>query len=314
MRTKAKAALISAAAIVGVAGGIWFSWCSGINYERRYKKLFNKTFKGDYKITVTESGFYTNKEAPIKLPVRYKIYDIEYKDKNGNVRNTELDSRASYYYSSFDDQSMIEYIKNVYKYADMEMMAFLDTEMMDIVKADMCQNIMPKYFDLKSDSDFTFTSTGDGYSIFLIPSDTAADHIHIGESYYNDDKVKEYISPDNCLILSDMDMKTFANTKTAYISLSLQITDESKFDMKDEYLKKVEAMIDEYSAASDFGGNYHYIVRRTSDGDTELKDLDATEVYVINGEKITFDPNEERPYSRFKEAIAEKAGYNTSEK
>lgn len=84
--------------------------------------------------------------------------------------------------------------------------------------------------------------------------------------------------------------------------------------MKDEYLKKVEAMIDEYSAASDFGGNYHYIVRRTSDGDTELKDLDATEVYVINGEKITFDPNEERPYSRFKEAIAEKAGYNTSEK
>ncbi|WP_043537724.1 hypothetical protein [Ruminococcus albus] len=111
MRTKAKAALISAAAIVGVAGGIWFSWCSGINYERRYKKLFDKTFKGDYKITVTESGFYTNKEAPIKLPVRYKIYDIEYKDKNGNVRNTELDSRASYYYSSFDDQSMIEYIK-----------------------------------------------------------------------------------------------------------------------------------------------------------------------------------------------------------
>ena len=62
MRTKAKAALI-AAAIVGAAGGLWLTWCRGINYEKRYKDLFDKTFKGDYKITVT---------APLKLPFRYK--------------------------------------------------------------------------------------------------------------------------------------------------------------------------------------------------------------------------------------------------
>ena len=81
MRTKAKAALIAAAAIVGAAGGLWLTWCRGINYEKRYKDLFDKTFKGDYKITVTESGFTYNPEAPLKIPFRYKIYDVEYKDK-----------------------------------------------------------------------------------------------------------------------------------------------------------------------------------------------------------------------------------------
>ena len=66
MKTKAKAALISAAAIVGVAGGIWFSWCSGINYERRYKKLFDK-------ITVANelAAFFADKDVPKTIVYRY---------------------------------------------------------------------------------------------------------------------------------------------------------------------------------------------------------------------------------------------------
>ena len=84
MKTKAKAALIAAAAVLGVAGGIWFSWCRGIDYEKRYKDLFDKTFKGDYKITVTDSEFGTDDDAPLKIPSIMKDYDIQYKDKNGN--------------------------------------------------------------------------------------------------------------------------------------------------------------------------------------------------------------------------------------
>ena len=311
MRTKAKAALIAAAAVVGVAGGIWFSWCRGIDYEKRYKDLFDKTFKGDYKITVTESGFYTNKEAPIKLPVRYKVYDVEYKDKNGNVRHSELDNRVGYSNYFFEDEKLIEYIKNRNFKADYDIMAFLNYEMDDIAKEDMRENIMPKYFDFTYDPESDSFPQGDGYKMICLPFGTCTNYVSETE---NIDKMQEFISPENCIVISDMDAKTYANIKSNYLLFAVIITDEDKYEMKDEYLKKVEAMMDEYSAASDFGGNYHYIVRRESNEGTELKDLDVTEVYVLNGEKITFDPNEEYPSARFREEIAKKCGYVISKK
>jgi hypothetical protein len=326
MRTKAKAALISTAAIVGVAGGIWFSWCRGIDYEKRYKDLFDKTFKGDYKITVTESGFDIDDETPIKLPVRYKIYDIEYKDKNGNTRNFKLDSREGYQSYSGIDESAVEYIKNRNIKADYFMMQAIILEMDEIVNDDISENIMPNYFEFEQTNGFSimFKAECDGYTIICMPFDLRVNYI--GELYNNNDKVKEFLSPENCPVLSDMDMKTAANISTYMLNFQLSITDKSKFEMKDEYIKKVEDMLDGYAAVSEYGGNYRYIVNMIGDDTDSIapmkpgasnnanKVIDQTAAYVISGEKYTFDGNDAKEDRKFKDMIVEKAGYVISEK
>lgn len=311
MKTKAKAALISAAAIVGVAGGIWFSWCSGINYERRYKKLFDKTFKGDYKTTVTYTGLLIDDEAPLKLPVLYKEYDIEYKDKNGSERHLELSNGMGYLHSNSKDETVSEYIKNRNIKADRDLMTVFILQMHDIIRNDMIDNILPKYFDAEREKDHPFEVTGDGYSINISPFDFCAGYIT--DNYSNDDKITEYLSPENCPILSEADMDSAADIKTYVLRITVDINDESKYDMMDEYLEKAEELCNEYAAASDFGGNYVCKVRTLSGEDKGFEMIDQTAVYVINGEKVDFDPNDDDTDKKYKDMIAEKAGYNTSE-
>ena len=314
MKTKTKAALISAAAIVGVAGGIWFSWCSGINYERRYKKLFDKTFKGDYKITVTESGFYTDKKTPIKLPVRYKVYDVEYKDKNGKERHFDLDSRYPYIYEP-DHETLLEYIKNKNINADKDVAITLNNEIHLITLDDGFDDLLPKYFDdVERKYDTSIFADSDGYRVILLPIDNSYDYIDNYYNHNNDDKMQEFISPKTCPVLSDLDWRSAADIKTFSLDLSVIITDESKFGLMDEYTEKAEALCKEFADASDFGGNYKYLVRTIKEDGEGSKAIDSNALYVINGEKVDLDPDDNITYQKFKDMIAEKAGYDISEK
>ena len=313
MRTKAKAALIAAAAIVGAAGGLWLTWCRGINYEKRYKDLFDKTFKGDYKITVTESGFTYNPEAPLKLPFRYKIYDVEYKDKNGKERHLELDGRAGYQPYSSIDESLIEYIKNRSKKSDYYIASAIAANGYEIAKNDVYNNIVPKYFDAKYDPEVSsIRALSDGYSIAVFPFDSSI--FYFSSDYSNEDKVTEFLSPENCPILSDFDFREAAKSKTFELAVHIDITDESKFDMIDEFTEKAEALCSEYTSASDLGGNYHYMVRTKIDEGDETKVIDRTDVYVINGKKVDIDKNEDRASQKFRDMIVEKCGYNTEKR
>lgn len=313
MKTKAKAALIAAAAIVGVAGGIWFSWCSGINYERRYKKLFDKTFKGDYKVTVTESGFTVDPEAPLKIPFRYKIYDIEYKDKNGKERHFDIDGRMGYQHNLYSDESLFEYIKNRNTKADRSVALNLQNELFLIVLDDAYNTLLPNYFeDVEREYDDSILANVEGCRIFLFPLDTSYDYID--SDYNNDDKMYEFISPKTCPVLSDIDWRTAADIKTYSLDVSVTITDERKYDLMDEYTKKAEALCKEFADASDFGGNYKYLVRTIKENGDETKIIDQNAIYVINGEKVDLDPNDNKTSRKFKDMIAEKAGYDTSEK
>ncbi|MBQ9541576.1 hypothetical protein [Ruminococcus sp.] len=313
MRTKAKAALIAAAAIVGAAGGLWLTWCRGINYEKRYKDLFDKTFKGDYKITVTESGFTYNPEAPLKLPFRYKIYDVEYKDKNGKERHLKLDSRESYQHYSSIDESLIEYIKNRSKKSDYYIATAIAVNEYEIAKDDAYNNIVPKYFDAKYDPEVSsFRASSDGYSIAVLPFESNI--LFFSSDYSNEDKLTEFLSPENCPILSDFDFREAAKSKTFELTVQIEITDESKFDMIDEFTEKAEALCSEYASASDLGGNYHYTVRtKIGEGD-EAEVINRTDVYVINGEKVDIDKNKDRASQKFRAMIVEKCGYNTEKR
>lgn len=313
MKTKAKAALISAAAIVGVAGGIWFSWCSGINYERRYKKLFDKTFKGDYKVTVTESGFTVDPEAPLKIPFRYKIYDIEYKDKNGKERHFDIDGRMGYQHNLYSDESLFEYIKNRNTKADRSVALNLQNELFLIVLDDAYNTLLPNYFeDVEREYDDSILANVEGCRIFLFPLDTSYDYID--SDYNNDDKMYEFISPKTCPVLSDIDWRTAADIKTYSLDVSVTITDERKYDLMDEYTKKAEALCKEFADASDFGGNYKYLVRTIKENGDETKIIDQNAIYVINGEKVDLDPNDNKTSRKFKDMIVEKARYDISEK
>ena len=311
MRTKAKAALIAGAAIVGVAGGIWFSWCSGINYERRYKKLFDKTFKGDYKITVTDSEFGTDDDAPLKIPSIMKDYDIEYKDKNGNERHLELNSGEGYL-KWYQDESLSEYIRNRYTKSDGAMMTAFSLQIYNIVNDDIIDNVLPKYFEAERDHDSSHRVNGDGYTINISAFDYAAGYTQY--RYRNNDKVSEYLSPENCPVLSDIDMDSAADIKTFVFRVNIDITDESKYDMIDEFTEKAEALCQEYAAASDFGGNYCCTVRTLSGEEKGFEEIDKNQIYVAGGEKVNFDPYDDKAYDKYKDMIVEKCGYNTSEK
>ncbi|SFC42139.1 hypothetical protein [Ruminococcus albus] len=315
MKTKAKAALIAGAAIAGVAGGLCIAWCSGINYERRYKKLFDKTFKGDYKITVTESGYYTEENLPLKLPVKYKVYDVEYKDKNGNTRNITFDSRYPYYYYNKEDYSdyetLFEYIKNRNIKADRDVALALHNEIYLIVSNDAFNDLLPKYFDdAEPDDSMTIRAEGDGYRIFMNPIDFSYDYID--QYHNNDDKMLEFISPETCPVLSDIDWRSAADIKTYSLNLSVSINDESKYDMMDEFAEKAEALCKEYSEASDYGGNYMCIVGTVKEDGDETKTIDHKAIYVINGEEVTYDLDTGKARRKFRDTIVEKYGYDTT--
>ncbi|MBO4867262.1 MAG: hypothetical protein J5582_12020 [Ruminococcus sp.] len=313
MKTKAKAALIAGAAIVGVAGGIWLTWCRGIDYEKRYKDLFDKTFKGDYKITVTKSGLTYNPKAPFKIPFRYKIYDIEYKDKNGNVRHFDLNTMAGYESSEYVDESITDYIKNRYKKSDYYVMISIVNDINDIARKDANYNVIPEYFDVKYDPDVSSLSAkGDGYEIVVFPFEISA--LYVDGYGQNDDKIAEYISPENCPVLSDIDLSSAAKSKTYMLSVTININDETKYDMIDELTEKADAFCKEYTAASDVGGNYKYIVRTIKGEKDETETIDSNNVFVINGEKVDLDPNGTKAYNKHKDMIVEKCGYNISEK
>lgn len=313
MKTKAKAALISAAAIVGVAGGIWFSWCRGIDYEKRYKDLFDKTFKGDYKVTVTESGFTVDPEAPLKIPFRYKIYDIEYKDKNGKERHFDIDGRMGYQHNLYSDESLFEYIKNRNTKADRSVALNLQNELFLIVLDDAYNTLLPNYFeDVEREYDDSILANVEGCRIFLFPLDTSYDYID--SDYNNDDKMYEFISPKTCPVLSDIDWRTAADIKTYSLDVSVTITDERKYDLMDEYTKKAEALCKEFADASAFGGNYKYLVRTIKENGDETKIIDQNAIYVINGEKVNLDPSDDKSFRKYRDMIVEKCGYNTSEK
>ena len=310
MRTKAKAALIAAAAIVSAAGGLWLTWCRGINYEKRYKDLFDKTFKGDYKITVTESGFTYNPKAPLKIPFRYKIYDVEYKDKNGKERHFELDGREGYKSYGRTKETTIEYIKDRYIKADSDMMLAIATEMDAIVREDIFVNVLPKYFDAKYDPEVSsIRALSDGYRVSVFPFECSG--FYIIDDHSNEDKVTEFLSPENCPILSDCDFREAAKSKTFELTIHIGITDESKFDMIDEFTEKAEALCSEYASASDLGGNYSYMICTLSGEGDETKVIDRTDMYVINGKKVDIDKNEDRASQKFRDMIVEKCGYNT---
>jgi hypothetical protein len=184
----------------------------------------------------------------------------------------------------------------------------LTLETCDIARNDLYDNIISNYFDVKRDPESVYKAYGDGYTIISIPFEYGADFIY--DDHTNEDKMYEIISPESCPVLSDIDMKTAADIETFSMTFYIDITDESKYGMMNDFTERTEALFNNYSAASDFGGNYKYSVRTTRKNDDETEIIDRTDVYVVNGEKVNLDPEDKKINIKFRDMIIEKSGYD----
>jgi len=265
MKKGVKIALWSAGVLaVGTAAATtWWNW--GTNYERVFKIEFQQTMGNDYKIEVKEHQFAVYDDALLKLPFDYKEYEVSYKDMKGRDRSFTLENSDSFYYEGivldsekhsgrlrFDDKEpkLLDFIKNRSTYAKYGIYMELGNQEEEIAEQDMLEDIILKHFDGTINENYPELK-GDGYTIELLSTDWK-----YCQKMPDKETMDEYLDVNNLTDLTKYSLDDFADSKTSLMMIKVDIENKDCYERKDELIEKLYAVGEEYSALSDFGGNY----------------------------------------------------------
>ena len=284
--------------IVGVlallVGLFCYWWYRGVDLEKRYKDLFDKTFGGKYTMTVTDSGTYAAETGKIKLPSKYKDYDVMYFDKDGNERHFELSGKVGLG-GSF--RSMVSTAVNRGRYLDLDVMRAMENESSKIF-LDQVRKSLKKYYGkgLKNDNDYLLSLlrkiNGNGYEIELLSQDYS--YMYLYEDTYMDivfskesrEKIKKAVSPDTCIMLSKQDMQDYANHKSAYLGVVVTLRNKKNVKKADKFREKTEALLTDLADRTGFGGNYYYKILKDKDPADDVPVKTLFEKDIVFGKEI----------------------------
>lgn len=280
-------------AVVVLVGMFAVWWYMGIDMEKRYKDLFDKTFDGNYTMTVKNSGTASIKDTGFIFPVKYKVYDVKYYDVDGNERHLELSDMIQ---SGGTVRSILSTALNRDKYYDLQVASALAIES-GCIFTDQMEEKLPEFYDddLKFDSSLISGAVkrfnGDGTRFQLVSFEYGS--LYATRDFCDDiifsDELRDYLdeslSPETCNVLSKQDMKSFVNSKTAYFNVIITLSDKQKFEKAEEYNDITESYVSSLAKLSDFGGNYMYRVFTDEDPDDDNKGDLAFEKSVVLGEE-----------------------------
>ena len=277
----------------------------GVDYEERYKELFDKTFDGNYILTVTESGTVSSEHRKKKLPMKYKSYELKYYDKDGNERNFGFSGKRDYPINILAPVMIPRWALYQGFDADKYIAEFLESESKGIF-LDQLEEHIGGFFDsdlvideeLKT-SRLSRRYNGDGFNVRCATIDIGVELVEgFGSNKIiiprkSKNQLKEIISPETCMVLSKQEMKDYASQKTAFMFFTVTVTDEDV--LKDEkklmkaaekYRDSAEEMMEFYCGLSDFGGSCQYTVGIETDSEDEDADGKIFTKYVCMGKEF----------------------------
>ncbi|SDA13414.1 hypothetical protein SAMN02910447_00660 [Ruminococcus sp. YE71] len=293
MNKAVKIILCIIGAVIVLIGGFCLWWYRGVDLEKRYKGVFDKAFDGSYNMTVTDSGTYSAPTALIKLPERYKDYDVQYFDKDGNERHFMISSRIGL---AGTPREILSVAFNRSRYFDMFLKEQLESQSSQIF-LDQISGKLPGYFgdtvepNAKNYMDHCRRYNGEGvdFSVVAIDEtcfvlyDKAINSIVFPKECRED--ISRSVSPDTCLELSKQDISSYANNKNAYLSVTVKLTDTDTIGKAEDYKDKTEKFILDYRALSDFGGNCLYRIIKNTDPDDDSNNELLYSEEILLGEK-----------------------------
>lgn len=284
--------LIGAAAVAAVVSGVGIAKIhKGVDIGTEYTELLDAAFDGNYTITLEDSGtYFSNSRSLIRIPVKYHSYNVEYTDVDGNKRKLRLSDKD---FVDTGNRRLIDCVLKRDDFADNEVEFELQLESDKLFKEQMSE-LIPQYFgdDLKKGDMINNVYTADGYEIDIIPTglgtDLAVRRSSDSTFYFTDSArslLTSYVSPDSCNVLAKQDIKSYANTKTSAFEIEIVITDEKKADSED-LKNKAEALLADYAALSDFGGNYGCVIGTKENPGLGIFDEVLFEKYVFDGKEV----------------------------
>ncbi|MCR5121141.1 MAG: hypothetical protein K6B74_01835 [Ruminococcus sp.] len=277
----------------------------GVDYEKRYKDLFDKTFDGNYTLTVKDSGSASSKNGETMLPVKYKEYDLKYFDKDGNERQFSFCEKKDYQLNILSLVKIPRWALYQNFDADRNLAVYLEAESKSIFLDQMEENV-GRFFgsDIISDESGKISSMsrvfdGDGIRIRCATLDIGTELVEGFGSYKyiiprkSKDRLEEIVSPETCMVLSKQEIKDYASQKTAWMFFTVFITDEDilKNENKltkaaEKYRDSADEMMNFYCGLSDFGGNCQYSVGVETDHEDKDADGWIFKKYVCMGEEL----------------------------
>lgn len=305
MKKAVKVALCIIAVLALLVGGFCLWWYMGVDLEKRYAELFDKTFGGRYVMTVTDSGTCAAERGKIKLPSKYKDYDVTYFDKDGTERHFSLSSKMAL---SGNVRSVLSTAINRGRYLDLDLIAALEYESSKIF-LDQLRKTLKKHYGkgLKNDSSYMMSLLrnvkGEGFEIELMSQNY--NYMFLYEETYMDivfseesrEAIKKAVSPATCMVLSEQDIRSYARCRNAYLGVNVTLRTKKNAKKAKKFMEKTETLLADIADLSGFGGNYYYKILKdkTPDDDVPVKTL--YEKAVVLGKEVKVGDSSNDNYS-----------------
>ena len=314
MKKAVKIILCIAAVLAGLVIAFCVWWYMGVDLEKRYKALFDKTFGGNYTITVTDSGTYTAEEALFRIPSKYKDYDVKYFDRDGSERHFDISNRLGL---GEDMRSVMSTVLNRGRYLDLYLIADLEYESSKIFLDQLRKSLKEYYGEgLKKDGEnlglLMRMTNGEGCDINIFSQN--CNFMTLYEDTYNDivfseysrRKIAEAVSPETCAVLSEQDIRSYAKNEGTHLGVVVSLRNKKSVKKAEQFKENTEALVSDFAEMSGFGGNYYYIVQKDKDPADDVPAKTLYEKEIIFGKPAERE-NEDDVYSTvLKKAILQR--------
>ena len=245
-------------------------------------------------MTVTDSGTYNAELGKIKLPSKYKDYDVMYFDKDGKERHFDISGKVAL---GGDMRSVLSAAVNRGRYLDLDVMRAMENESSKIF-LDQLRKSLKKYYGkgLRNDNDYLLSLlrkiNGDGYQIELLSQNYS--YMYLYEDTYKDivfseesrKKIDKAVSPATCIMLSKQDMQDYVNHKSAYLGVVVTLNNKKNVNKAKQFKKNTEEMITDLADRTGFGGNFYYKILKDKDPGDNVPVKTLFEKDIVYGKEV----------------------------